>query len=401
MCYYKLIMLANILRYGLYLLLIILPFQVRYIITPSENPFAVISIYGFNILIILLGILWLWYWYTHPTIKPQWFSILLGITLIALATFSNYFANNQNLALYTWLQLLSGLWLVVMVATVHLNNTVVLSIFTINGLIQAVAAIIQFITQQVVANKWLGVASQLPETSGVAVVVTTTGRWLRSYALMPHPNVAAGIMVLSLIALTFLKKSHWLLPIIATVTFGLFLTFSRSALIVWCLLMLVLMIIKKISVSQLLTTIATLAISLAVFWPLVSSRTLNEEYIEQLSLTERQEQLQNFTELLPRYWPQGVGLGQYTVQADQPIHNVPLMIIIELGVFGAIIWYCFSFRPIWLLKTRAFSHPATYLLLTILLLGLFDHYWWTLPSGLFLWCYMVGWAHHDTKLHTM
>ncbi|MBI4408003.1 MAG: hypothetical protein HY565_05905 [Candidatus Kerfeldbacteria bacterium] len=394
-------MLEKIIRYGLYLLLILLPLQVRYIIIPSDNPFAVISLYGFDVLIVLLGILWLWYWYHQPTIKLQWFSLLLGLTLMALATFSNYFADNQNLALYYWLHLLAGLGLVVMVATVRLNSTVLLSIFTLNGLIQASTAIIQFVTQQVVANKWLGVASQLPETSGVAVVVTATGRWLRAYALMPHPNVAAGIMVFGLIALTFLKKNNWLLPVIATLTFGLFLTFSRSALIVWCLMIIVLTVLKKLSISQLLTTVATLVMSLIIFWPLVSSRAVSDQYIEQLSLIERQEQLQNFAELLPRYWPQGVGLGQYTLEADQPIHNVPLMITIELGVFAAIIWYCFSFRPIWLRKKQALAHPATYLLLAALLLGLFDHYWWTLPSGLLLWLYMVGWAHYDTKLRTM
>lgn len=388
--------LEKVLSYGLYLLLLILPLQVRYIITPSDNPFAIISIYGFNILIILLGILWLWYWYTHPTIKPHWFSILLGIALIALATFSNYFADNQNLALYTWLQLLSGLWLVVMVATVHLNNTVLLSIFTINGLIQAIAAIIQFITQQVVANKWLGVAGQLPETSGVAVVVTTTGRWLRSYALMPHPNVAAGLMVLGLVALALLPKHKLLLTLSAVITFGLFLTFSRSAILVWCVLVIILVIVRKISVAITLTSLATLLVSVVVFWPLVSSRTVSDQYIEQLSITERQAQLQQFTELLPRYWPQGVGLGQYTLEAEQPIHNVPLMIIIELGIFSAIIWYCFSFRPIWLLKKRALSHPAGYLMFTIVLLGLFDHYWWTLPSGLMLWLFAIGWGYQDS-----
>ena len=73
----------------------------RYIITPSDNPFAIIGIYSFNILIILLGILWLWYWYAPSNHNGEY---LLGITLIGLATFSNYFANNQNLALYYWLR---------------------------------------------------------------------------------------------------------------------------------------------------------------------------------------------------------------------------------------------------------------------------------------------------------
>ncbi|HBY73887.1 MAG TPA: hypothetical protein DEG44_04300, partial [Candidatus Kerfeldbacteria bacterium] len=262
------------------------------------------------------------------------------------------------------------------------------------GLAQASAAMIQFITQHVASSTWLGMAAQSPETSGVAVVVTTTGRWLRSYALMPHPNVAAGLMVLGLIALMLLKKNNWWLPLMSVLTFGLFLTFSRSAVIVWCLMLIVLTIMRKVSLSQVLTTVATLAVSIAVYWPLVSSRTLNEQYIEQLSITERQDQLQNFQDLLPRYWPQGIGLGQFALDYDQPIHNVPLLIIAELGIFAVIIWYWFMFRSVKL------SHPSAYFLLAIFLLGLLDHYWWTLPSLLLLWMFVVGWGYQG-KYHSI
>lgn len=372
---------------GLYLLLALLPFQIRYIITPSDNQFGIISLYLFDIILVLLGIIWLWYWYTHKTIKPQWQSIWLGLVIVLLGVLSSYFADDQTVALYYWIQLALGLWLIAIVATVPLQQSMVLSIFVINGLIQAGAAIIQFITQHVVASTWLGIAAQTPETSGVAVVVTTTGRWLRSYALMPHPNVAAGIMVLALVALALLSYKKIFLIGVAMLSFGAFLTFSRSALIVWCLMLIGFIFLKKISAPLMLTSLLTLVVSSAVFWPLVSSRTLNEQYVEQLSITERQDQWQNFAELLPRYWPQGIGLGQYALDHDQPIHNVPLMMIIELGVFATIIWYWFIFRKFQI------SHPSSYLLITIFSLGLFDHYWWTLPSVLLLWMFVVGWSY--------
>ena len=381
----------SVLEIGSYLLLVLLPFQIRYIITPSDNQFAIISIYAFDVILVLLGIVWLWYWYTHKTIKPQWQSIWLGLVIVLLGVLSSYFADDQTVALYYWIQLALGIWLVAIVATVPLQQSIVLSIFVFNGLIQAGAAIIQFITQHVVANTWLGIAAQTPETAGVAVVVTATGRWLRSYAFMPHPNVAAGIIILALIALALLSYKKIFLIGIAILSFGAFLTFSRSAIIVWCLLLIVLAVMKKISMSIILTSVLTLAVSMAVFWPLVSSRALNEQYIEQLSITERRDQLQNFAELLPRYWPQGIGIGQFALQYDQPIHNVPLMIIIELGIFAAIIWYWFIFYKIRL------AHPSSYLLLAILLLSLLDHYWWTLPSMLLLWMFVVGWSYQTSS----
>lgn len=336
---------------------------------------------------LLLVVVWLRYWYTHPHLKPQWSSIWLGLSIVLLGILSSYFAQDQTIALYYWLQLAMGVWLVAIVATVRMNQTMVLSLLVINGLIQAVAAIIQFITQHIVASTWLGVAAQTPETSGVAVVVTATGRWLRSYALLPHPNVAAGIMVLALVALALLPYKKIYLLGTALLSFGIFLTFSRSALMVWCLLLIGLVCFKKISAGMILTSVLTLAVSIAIYWPLVSSRTGGEEYIEQLSINERQDQLQNFMELLPRYWPQGLGLGQFTVMYDQPIHNVPLLIISELGIFTAILWYGFVGRGLRL------SHPSSHLLYAIMLLGLLDHYWWTLPGLLWLWCYVIGWSY--------
>lgn len=380
-------MVKRLVEYGLYAVLVMLPLQIRYILVPSDNQFAIVSLYVFDVLLILLGSVWLWYWYTHKAIKPHWHSLWLGVVILVLAVLSSYFADDQTVALYYWLHLALGLWLVAMVATVPLQQSIVLGMIVANGVVQASVAMIQFITQHVVASTWLGMATQTPETSGVAVVVTTTGRWLRSYALMPHPNVAAGIMVLGLVAVMFLKKNHWWLPVISVLTFGLFLTFSRSAIIVWCVLMMVLAVLRKISLSQILASVGTLAVATAIYWPLVSSRVTNEQYIEQLSLTERQDQWDNFTALFPRYWPQGVGIGQYSVDHDQPTHNVPLMLIAELGIFATMIWYWFVFKQFKL------NHPSSYLLTTIFLLSLFDHYWWTLPSMLLVWLFVVGWSY--------
>ena len=136
-----------------------------------------------------------------------------------------------------------------------------------------------------------------------------------------------------------------------------------------------------------LTTVATIVVSSVIFWPLVTSRVLNTQYVEQLSMTERQDQLENFMDLFPRYWPQGIGLGQFALDYDQPIHDVPLLIIAELGIFAVIIWYWFIFRSI------KWSRPSSYLLLAIFLLSLLDHYWWTLPSLLFIWMFVVGWSY--------
>ncbi|EKD79164.1 MAG: hypothetical protein ACD_41C00149G0001, partial [uncultured bacterium] len=119
---------AKLVELGIYVLLVLLPLQVRYILVPSSNQFAIVSMYLFDIILVLLGILWLWYWYTHKTIKPHWHTIWLGLVIAILAIFSSYFADDQTVALYYWVHLVLGLWLVAMVATTPLQQPIVLGI---------------------------------------------------------------------------------------------------------------------------------------------------------------------------------------------------------------------------------------------------------------------------------
>ncbi len=399
------------LRLGLYALLLLLPLQTRYIITPSINPFAIISIYGFDILLVLVGLVWLWHWY-HSHIPVNWTAVSIGLAMLAVAGGGAFFAEEHTVALYYWLHLAAGLWLLVMVATSRLQHHTLLGILVFNGCLQTIAGIIQFITQHVVANKWLGVSSQLPELSGTSVVITTAGRWLRAYALLPHPNLTGGVIVLALVAAALLSKKYWTVAIAGGVlSFGLLLTFSRGAIIAWCVSLILLVVGKQVRASYLFTTLAVLIFSIAIYWPLVSSRAtpsgLTTTYTEQLSITERRDQLQQFAELMQTRWPFGIGIGQYTLTATntttlnyaQPIHNLALMIMVEMGVLGGILWLAFFAQAIWKWKYQIIHHPAAYVLVACLVLSVFDHYLWTLPTGLYLLLWMIGWLHLPITEH--
>lgn len=390
----------RIVRYGLYLCLIVLPFQTRYLIIESANPFATVSIYGFDLLILFVGLLWLWNWYHSAHHHIHWTPIVTVLSFLLLAGCSSYFAEDQQVALYYWLQLTLGFWLLAMLVTSKLKHETILIVFLINGGLQALTANLQFVMQHVVANKWLGVATQLPELSGASVVVTAAGRWLRAYALLPHPNIAGGIIMLGLVAAALLSKRYWWLATTgALLSFSLVLTFSRGAFIAWCIVLMILTITRQVRASYILTVLATIAISLSVYWPLVTSRTSTAQFTEQLSVSERQAQLEQFQTIFTARWPFGVGLGQYTVTAApvspfnyaQPIHNVWLMILVEVGVLGSVLWLAIIVQPIWKLSYKLMHHPAAYFLVSILLLGIFDHYFWTLPSFAILWCVVIGW----------
>lgn len=101
----------------------------------------------------------------------------------------------------------------------------------------------------------------------------------------------------------------------------------------------------------------------------------------------------------------GVGIGNqvlYSVKSEvyknagmdqvwqwQPIHNIYLLMATEIGVVGLAAFLIFIFSILisgFLVVSRSSSVVLPVMLLALLLLGLFDHYLWTLqPGRLMLW----------------
>ena len=76
----------------------------------------------------------------------------------------------------------------------------------------------------------------------------------------------------------------------------------------------------------------------------------------------------------------------------QPVHNLYLLIATETGILGLVLFLGFIFLLVW--KTRRpnirvdadIRCPRTFyvILFFILLLGFFDHYFWTLQQGMLI-----------------
>ena len=389
-------MLNRTLRYSIYILLFVLPFQTRYIFSDNVNPFAITSIYVFDLVFIVVALLWVWYWYRTPALHSQHVPFYLGMTIAVLAICSSYFAGNREVTWFYLLHFLMGIWLIAIIATAPIKFTHVLWILFSQSLIQALFSIYEFAWQLVPPNRYLGMAEQLPETSGVTVVVTAAGRFLRSYALMPHPNIAAGVIVLGLIAAYWLPvKKTWLLLAVGLTTLGLVLTFSRSGLLAYAIVLIVLLINKLKNLPTLTVSAGVLLVCGLYFFPLLSSRLDTSIYTEQLSVMDRSEQLHQALQLLPRYWPQGTGLGQYTLLANfgntaQPLHFVPGLILLELGIVTGLLWYSLISVSWKQAGKQLLTHPAFYLGLVLMITGCFDHYPFTNISIFWLWCVTLG-----------
>lgn len=289
------------------------------------------------------------------------------------------------------------------------------------AVVQAVFAAVQFATQEVVANKWIGVAAHLPSEAGSFVVDTGDGRWLRAYGTLPHPNeLGLFLAVAALVALAFAAGREGWSRRLATVAavgavFGMVLTFSRGAAVGFLVGLIALAVPtfagtgrRKPRLSPTLSAvtiglIALVAGTVALSEP-VLTRVTAEGRLERISIQERSSQLADAGMLLKDNPVFGVGPGMmpyavHSVDSErnpwdyQYVHSSPLLVMVETGVLGAAVWAFF----IWILASVALRTirreaapdwiPFLPALAVFVVAGLVDHFVWTSWFGqLMFWC---------------
>ncbi|KKU27271.1 MAG: O-antigen ligase-related protein [Candidatus Magasanikbacteria bacterium GW2011_GWA2_46_17] len=270
----------------------------------------------------------------------------------------------------------------------------------------------QFLFQTSPANTLLGVALHDPSVLGTSVVETVQGRWLRAYGSFAHPNIvgAYGVVVwllviacfprvrsaaaryglhalgLSMVALVLLSFSRaaWLVGVCAVVVIGVY-AFRKQMRMVY---------------KTLLFQIALVCVVVVLFSPLFSVRLYGQARLEQRSFDERTIGLQTAAVLFKRHLLVGVGPAHsvaFLYQENpgrepwsyQPVHNVFLLAGSELGIVGIILIVCFLL--LWSIHLP--MGDRRFFLGALLILGsffIFDHFWYTLPQGMFLAVLFLG-----------
>lgn len=398
----------------------LLPWQTRYIVLPGTLQhdaweYGTVSLYGLDILIILFIAFALGYHWVDKKHFAWTPSQVFGLALVSLAGVSLIYAGNKVNAVFWATKLLEGVLLLLLVPGLGIKHKAIAWTFTAAGVIQSLLAYAQFSMQEVIGNKWLGMASQLPQTVGVVVIDSPLGRVLRSYGSLPHPNMLAGFLLVAALATFFIYLhatkiqerllSATALPILGT---GLWLTFSRQA---WLALSVCVVIIvcvgfltTKAFPSRLalgLTYLLLPLIALSLIFPsLITTRVNTDVRLEQRSVAERSDQVYEASTLLKEDWVTGVGIGNYTAQLHsndkeentikagysyQPVHNIYLLMFTELGIAALLLLagligsllYRAQFESPWSLTWGLAA-------LSFLIIGFFDHYLWSLHFGIIL-----------------
>lgn len=259
----------------------------------------------------------------------------------------------------------------------------------------------QFFVQTAWQFTWLGLSAHIAWQPGTSVVVGEFGRWLRAYGSFPHPNIFGGYLVLVLLVTAVgvknqTKQWFWLL-LSGLSTVALVFTFSRSA---WIGLIFALLIgYKWFCTEQLRLWWATIALSAIVatglVWPVLVGRVELSSAHEQQSVSERVGGWHEAAAVWRTHPLRGVGLGNYTNSVQQslpnqppwtyqPVHNVGLLLLSELGLVGLFLVFMVWGRPLW----QARQH--WWWVLPIAIIGLFDHYFLTVYAGWLLLGLWVG-----------
>jgi len=422
-------------EYGFYLFIFLLPWQTRWIfyegiLNGQYWEYGSFSLYATDILFFGIFILSLFLFKGQHRKLNQFWVLILGFFLICFA--SIFWSQDKEISWYAILKLCEAILLFWLVLRIKLHWKCISWSLVAAGVGQSVFGIYQFFTQQAIANKWLGLAAHQPEILGDLVIETASGRWLRAYGSFPHPNMLAGFLVISLLVLIGLiitrgiEKKRTLASILLSTTslvlmiFGLIVTFSRSA---WLALGLTLLILLAINIWQrdrwrvkmvsmiivwiLLVTVGSVFL-LSDLWQV----RLTGGRLEAISATERSEYYLQAKDLIADYWYQGTGIGSYTAglyNRDtskeawdyQPVHNIYLLIVTEVGIFGGLIFLFIIFKFFYSIAKYGLERLkdnnqflfVSLSFMALLVIGLFDHYLWSLSFGLlFFWLVFGLWV---------
>ncbi len=334
-------------------------------------------------------------------------------------------------------------------------------LFCFGIIFESVLAIMQYMNQKSIGTLlyFFGERTFSGTTPGIANASLNGELVLRPYGTFPHPNVLAGYllvaMIMVLFSIRFLKpKKVFSISMISPLalilgTTALFLSMSRIAIVLWFIILTYFFLRKAFysssersksrssnsaiqqfsnqvssrrapieSGSRMKIIIGTRTIIVLGFVAIISllflspfgSRFTNISITDE-SVAQRSALIGSSFKLIKSSPLFGVGLGNFlpslaTIQKPlsaatylQPVHNIFLLVASEIGLIGLAFFTWFIWKTVQRIKKQELRIRRTlYITLSsILLIGLFDHYWLTLQQGQLLFAFVVGlcWMKND------
>src|SRR3990172_6564932 len=246
----------------------------------------------------------------------------------------------------------------------------------------SVLSLLQFVHQGSLGGIWvlLGERPLNIFSSAVSTVsLGSLGQFIRAYATLPHPNSLAGYLVISWLLIQFSKNqfTSGFTKVFKVTTFlvvmSLILTFSRTALLT-AFILAGLSYFFRSSLPRVFKVLFPLALFLLVLQIIPGNP-------DSLYLRFQQIKLSSPFLISPSLF--GTGMNAFIPSAGgitlQPLHNVYLLILAEIGyvgvtILGVLIYLYFKNIP-------EVSREIKIAWIFIFITALFDHYWITLHQN--------------------
>ena len=407
-----------------------LPWQTKLILRPAVNNFNEISLYASHLVLLLALICFFIYklWTKDSGKKSPVVWYFLGAWEIIMII-SFFYAPDRLLAMFFYSLFLGGLGLFYLVREginraayedSCLNRIRIIYVFLASIFLSASLGIYQFLSQRTPVSKYLGLAAHNPETPGSVVIETASGRWLRAYGSLDHPNILGGVLVFALLLSAYLlarKKiinsniQIWGLIMLFFSYFfaliALFFTFSRAAWLAYVIGFIVLAVaiyrredawVVKRFFALIFFSVILLAIAALPYRELVTVRVQAEGRLEQISISERKAYALESGEIIKNHPWFGVGNANYVKYLElnsqvkeykyyQPVHNVFLLVFAENGVFAFISLILFL---VFLGINRRRQNFSLAVILAIIILMMLDHWLVSVPFGILFFFLILG-----------
>jgi O-antigen ligase len=349
--------------------------------------------------------------------KKNWlFFCLLLISLLVGVVWSK----NPLAGFYGIIKVLEYflLAIVLKISFKNFNKHILFFCFLTGIIFESLLAFLQYFNQGSIGGifYFFGERAFNAQTPGIANASINGQLFLRPYATFSHPNILAAFLVVAMLYLFMFFKNRIILSlgiILGTIT--LLLTLSRTAIFLWVIYLIVLFgipLVKKyknrfpnmkLSISLLALLISVIVTYVVfqnsfIFQRFFLTKITDESFSQRLFLT--QQSLVMFSKH-PLF---GVGINnffdnlsftnsQLSVLLIQPVHNIFLLILSEIGIIG----FCFFIYLFYLslknLIKLKFTKERKYLLMivfTVIFLGFFDHYFLTIQQGQILMALIFG-----------
>ncbi len=393
------------------ILLLILPFNITYQLPYSignlvlANPYVdgifvnylvpTLSVLDLGVFLLLVSMLF--EGYIH--LKWKGFTVIKVFLLFAL------FLIIQNIFGGDFLTLFNSVRLLVFVFTFYqlslnlkklLDKRVFVYVLVLSiGLVvfQGLLALIQFSGGSSLGLSFLGESKVVSGMRGSSFIALNNQLYLRGYGTFPHPNVFGGWLMFNMFLGWFLydgmdRKRDYSIILMVLSSLVMVLTFSRVGYLVTGLIWLVFLVNMFVRINKKHTKKEKTKEFGMV--GLVSERVMNLVGGEDSSWSERLDLMRESIQVIKSNLLLGTGLGRFISSMEgvprsssgililQPVHNVFLLLISELGLIG---FGLFSTLLYFFFKSKKFTVRFVTVLVCLVIWGMFDHYWVSLGQG--------------------